>query len=196
MKKIAVFLLAAALMLTACFMTSCSEKEKEANLDVTHKVELNIKNMGKITLELYGNLAPKTVENFVSLVEDGFYDGLTFHRIIPDFMIQGGDPEGTGFGGSGKAIVGEFAANGFNNTLSHDRGVISMARRGDSYNSATSQFFICHSATYKSSLDGQYAAFGRVIEGIEIVDMIAAIPTNANDKPLTDVIIESAKIIK
>ncbi|MBQ7836517.1 MAG: peptidylprolyl isomerase [Clostridia bacterium] len=146
-----------------------------------------------ITLELYPEIAPITVENFVSLVKEGFYDGLIFHRVIAGFMIQGGDPMGIGIGGSGKNIKGEFKANGVNNNLSHERGVISMAR-SQMFDSASSQFFICHAdATF---LDGQYAAFGRVIEGIETVDEIAGVRTNMQDKPLRDQKMEKVEIIE
>ena len=134
-----------------------------------HHAQIVIKNYGTISLELDADMAPITVENFANLVNDGFYDGLTFHRIISGFMIQGGDPEGNGLGGSDKEIKGEFSANGVKNTISHTRGVISMAR-AQSYNSASSQFFIMHEdAPY---LDGSYAAFGHATEGIEIVDKI------------------------
>lgn len=188
-----------AVVMSAAVLTSCSDSGKSGkNGDdsVTHNVEMVVKDKGTIKLELYGNLAPKTVDNFVSLAEDGFYDGLTFHRVDSGFVIQGGDPEGTGMGGSGKAIIGEFSANGFDNPLSHDRGVISMARRPDNYDSATSQFFICLSSEYKSSLDGLYASFGRVTEGMEVVDAIASVAVNGNDKPLADVVIESVKVTK
>lgn len=130
--------------------------------------------VGSIVVELDASIAPKTVANFIELAESGFYDGLTFHRVIYDFMIQGGDPNGNGSGGSDTSIEGEFYLNGVINPLSHTRGVISMARRGDDYNSATSQFFIMHTSTYASSLDGQYAAFGWVISGMDYVDAIAA----------------------
>lgn len=142
-----------------------------------------MENGGIITLELDASQAPRTVENFEKLVSEGFYDGLIFHRVISGFMIQGGDPEGTGMGGSKETIKGEFAQNGHPNSISHKRGVISMART--SYpNSASSQFFICHAdATF---LDGQYAAFGHVVDGIEVVDRIAGVKTNAMDKPLED----------
>lgn len=185
-----------AVVISAAVLTSCSDSGKSGDDSVTHNVEMVVKDKGTIKLELYGNLAPKTVANFVSLAEDGFYDGLTFHRVDSGFVIQGGDPEGTGMGGSGKAIIGEFSANGFDNPLSHDRGVISMARRPDSYDSATSQFFICLSSEYKSSLDGLYASFGRVTEGMEVVDAIASVAVNGNDKPLADVVIESVKVTK
>jgi len=156
------------------------------------KAKITMEGGAAITLELYPDLAPKTVENFVNLANEGFYDGLIFHRVISGFMIQGGDPMGIGIGGSGHNIVGEFAVNGFNNPISHERGVISMAR-SQNYNSASSQFFICHAdATF---LDGQYAAFGRVTEGMETVDEIAAVPTGPNDKPRFDMKMESVAII-
>ncbi|MBQ6387112.1 MAG: peptidylprolyl isomerase [Ruminococcus sp.] len=131
---------------------------------------IDVKDYGVITVELYPDIAPKTVANFVKLAESGFYDGLTFHRIIKDFMIQGGDPLGNGTGGSDENIVGEFKANGFENNLSHTRGVISMARSND-MNSASSQFFIMHADS--PHLDGQYAAFGKVTDGMDVVDKIA-----------------------
>lgn len=133
-----------------------------------------------IKIELYPDIAPITVENFVKLVKDGFYDGLTFHRIIPGFMIQGGDPEGTGMGGPGWSIKGEFSSNGVKNDLKHTRGVISMARSMNP-NSAGSQFFIMHKDS--PHLDGDYAAFGKVTEGMDEVDRIASIPTDWNDAP-------------
>ncbi|WP_409968748.1 peptidylprolyl isomerase [Bengtsoniella intestinalis] len=156
--------------------------------EVTHTVTMTIAELGTIELELYGNLAPATVENFVSLAESGFYDGLIFHRVIAGFMIQGGDPLGNGTGGSDTKITGEFIANGFANDLSHSRGVISMAR-SSAYDSASSQFFIMH-ADYPY-LDGDYAAFGKVTSGLEVVDAIAAMETNSSDKPLEDVVIAS-----
>lgn len=130
--------------------------------------------VGQIVVELDASIAPKTVANFIELAESGFYDGLTFHRVIYDFMIQGGDPNGDGTGGSDKTIEGEFYENGFPNPLSHVRGVISMARRGNDNNSATSQFFIMHTSTNASALNGKYAAFGWVVEGMDYVDAIAA----------------------
>ncbi len=163
------------------------------------KVEMSIKNHGVITLELYPNLAPITVDNFITLAKSGFYDGLTFHRIIKDFMIQGGDPEGTGMGGSDKQIKGEFTANGVYNPLKHDRGVISMARGGYSMDSASSQFFIVHKDS--PHLDGQYAAFGKVIEGIEVVDSVASVEveadaTGSSSSPVTPVILEYVKVLE
>ncbi|MBR6788052.1 MAG: peptidylprolyl isomerase [Clostridia bacterium] len=142
-----------------------------ATLTGTHKIEIDIQDYGTIKAELYADVAPITVENFLKLAREGFYDGLTFHRIISGFMIQGGDPLGNGTGGSDQKIKGEFAANGVSNPLKHTRGVLSMAR-AMAYDSASSQFFIMHQDY--PSLDGQYAAFGMVTEGIEIVDQICA----------------------
>ena len=150
-------------------------------------VTIKIKDMGDIKAELYPEIAPITVENFVKLAGSGFYNGLTFHRIIPGFMIQGGDPEGTGMGGPGYSIKGEFAANGVPNSLIHTRGVLSMAR-SMMPDSAGSQFFIMHEDA--PHLDGQYSAFGKVIEGIEVVDKVASVKTDYNDKPLEPVVIE------
>ncbi|MBO7525332.1 MAG: peptidylprolyl isomerase, partial [Clostridia bacterium] len=139
-------------------------------------------NQGIIKIELYPSVAPNTVNNFISLVKKGFYNGLIFHRVIENFMIQGGDPKGVGTGGPGYSIKGEFISNGFKmNTLRHERGVISMAR-ASMPNSAGSQFFIMHKDAFY--LDGQYAAFGRVTEGIEVVDKIAQVLTDFSDKPL------------
>lgn len=135
----------------------------------TYEAVITIRDYGAITLELDGSAAPETVENFVTLAREGFYDGLTFHRIMEGFMMQGGDPEGTGMGGAPNKIKGEFAANGHDNPISHVRGVISMARSNE-FDSASSQFFIVHEdATF---LDGQYAAFGHVTEGLEVVDAV------------------------
>ena len=161
-----------------------TEKATEAEVDASAlegtKAVIDVKDYGKITVELYPQYAPKTVANFVKLAESGFYDGLTFHRIMEGFMIQGGDPKGNGTGGSDENIVGEFSANGFTqNTLSHTRGVISMARSSD-MNSASSQFFIVHKDS--TFLDGQYAAFGEVTDGMDVVDKIAtdAKPVDGN----------------
>ncbi|MBR5382967.1 MAG: peptidylprolyl isomerase [Clostridia bacterium] len=152
-------------------------RDNSGLLKGTHHIEIDIKDYGTIKAELYADIAPITVTNFIKLAKSGFYDGLTFHRIISGFMIQGGDPKGNGTGGSEERITGEFTANGVNNTLKHTRGVLSMAR-SSSFNSASSQFFIMHQDA--SHLDGQYAAFGKVTEGIEIVDAICA------DTPVTD----------
>ncbi len=149
----------------------------------TNFVKIEMANGNSIVVKLDEKSAPLTVANFQKLVSQGFYNGLIFHRVIAGFMIQGGDPMGTGMGGSKENIKGEFALNGVNNTLSHNRGVISMAR-SQMYNSASSQFFICHQdATF---LDRQYAAFGWVVEGIETVDEIASVNTNYNDRPLVE----------
>ena len=143
-------------------------------------VVIEMENGGRIELELCPECAPITVKNFEKLVSEGFYDGLGFHRVIPGFMIQGGDPLGNGMGGAKENIKGEFRANGVANDLKHERGVISMARAFDP-NSASSQFFIMHADA--PHLDGQYAAFGRVVSGMETVDEIASVPTDLSDKP-------------
>lgn len=190
MKKRIVCLLAAALFLLG--LTACANKDRGNNGD-TIMVEITMRDGGVIKLELYPDVAPITVENFTKLAGEGFYDGLIFHRVINGFMIQGGDPEGTGMGGSGANIKGEFAVNGVANNISHVRGVISMAR-SRSYNSASSQFFIVHKdATY---LDGQYAAFGRVIEGMDVVDAIAEVPTDGSDRPLAEQVIETIRVVE
>ena len=141
---------------------------------------IEMENGQQIEIELMPEAAPKTCENFEALVKRGFYDGLIFHRVIPGFMIQGGDPLGNGMGGAEENIVGEFSANGYNNPIKHTRGVISMARAFDP-NSASSQFFIMHADA--PHLDGQYAAFGKVVSGMNAVDEIASIPTDYNDRP-------------
>ena len=146
---------------------------------------------GVMKLELYPDIAPNTVANFIELANAGFYDGVCFHRVIPGFMIQGGDPTGTGMGGPGYAIKGEFNANGFDNPLAHDRGVISMCRTAYP-DSAGSQFFIVHADS--PHLDGNYAAFGRVIEGIEVVDQIASVETDVWDRPTVDQVIRSIRV--
>ncbi len=146
-------------------------------------VVIEMENGGKIKLELDENTAPITVANFTKLVGEGFYDGLIFHRVISGFMIQGGDPTGTGMGGASEKIKGEFLMNGVMNNLSHKRGVISMAR-AQHPDSASSQFFIVHQDS--TFLDGQYAAFGKVVEGMEVVDEIASVDTNPADRPLTE----------
>ncbi len=143
-------------------------------------ITIQMKDGGVMKAELYPEIAPITVKNFVDLAAKGFYNGLIFHRVIPGFMIQGGDPEGVGTGGPGYTIKGEFTANGFRNDLRHTRGVLSMARAMDP-DSAGSQFFIMHEDS--PHLDGQYAAFGKIIEGIEVVDQIASVKTDYNDRP-------------
>ena len=186
MKKFLAVLICAFMVCT--LITACGDKTEktpentaapEASADITQKeenkimVEITMKDGGKMQLELYPDVAPATVENFVKLVNDGFYDGLTFHRIIKGFMIQGGDPEGTGMGGSKDTIKGEFKQNGVQNDLKHTRGVISMAR-SQNPNSASSQFFIMHDDA--PSLDGQYAAFGKMVSGFEELDKLAETP--------------------
>ena len=146
-------------------------------------VTIEMENGGVMKVELYPETAPNTVANFISLVEKGFYNGTIFHRVIPGFMIQGGDPEGTGMGGPGYRIKGEFTANRFQNDLKHTKGVISMARSGHP-DSAGSQFFIM--VDDAPHLDGQYASFGKVIEGIEVADQIVSIATNYSDRPLEE----------
>ncbi|MCD8201319.1 MAG: peptidylprolyl isomerase [Clostridia bacterium] len=154
--------------------------------------KIEMENGGVITVELYPNKAPNTVNNFIDLSRSGFYDGLIFHRVIKNFMIQGGDPAGLGTGGPGYHIKGEFKINGYKkNDISHKRGVISMARAQD-YDSAGSQFFIVHKDS--CYLDGQYAAFGKVIEGMEVVDRIADVRTNAMDYPIEPQTIKTIKI--
>jgi peptidyl-prolyl cis-trans isomerase B (cyclophilin B) len=157
------------------------------------KAIIEINKFGTIEVELYKDVAPITVDNFIKLVNKGFYNGLTFHRIIKGFMIQGGCPKGNGTGGPGYSIKGEFLANGVNNPLKHTRGVISMARAMDP-DSAGSQFFIMHKDA--PHLDGQYAAFGKVVSGIEVVDAVASVPTNFYDMPLEKVVIKQIKIEK
>lgn len=154
-------------------------------------VTFEFENGDKIKAELYPEIAPNTVNNFISLINHGFYDGLTFHRVIAGFMIQGGCPNGTGTGGPGYSIKGEFTSNGFKNDLKHTEGVLSMARAMHP-DSAGSQFFIMHQAS--PHLDGQYAAFGKVTEGMDVVNNIARTATDFSDRPLTDVVIKSVTV--
>ncbi|MBO4362753.1 MAG: peptidylprolyl isomerase [Clostridia bacterium] len=192
MKKLTKILAAALIIAVAvCAFTAC-DKGNGAKPSDNPVATIVVKDYGTITVELYYDVAPNTVLNFISLANSGFYDGLTFHRVIKNFMIQGGDPNGDGTGGPGYVIKGEFTANGFENNLKHTRGVISMARRTKPLDSAGSQFFIMH-VDYPS-LDGQYASFGMVTEGMDVVDKIAATSTGKNDKPLTDVVIESIRV--
>ena len=148
-------------------------------MENTIQATITMEDGGVIVVELYPDLAPQSVRNFVYLARQGYYDGLKFHRIIKGFMIQGGCPDGTGAGNPGYSIKGEFQANGFTNDLSHTRGVLSMARRGDDYNSAGSQFFIVHGDS--EFLDGDYAAFGKVIGGMDVVDRLATTPTSGSN---------------
>lgn len=154
-------------------------------------VTMKINTGDTIKIELYPDVAPNTVNNFISLVKKGFYNNLTFHRIIKGFMIQGGDPEGTGMGGPGYSIKGEFTVGGFNNTLKHTAGVISMARSAMP-DSAGSQFFIMHKDA--PHLDGQYAAFGKVTEGMDAVDKIACVPTDYSDRPVDPVVMTEVTV--
>lgn len=158
----------------------------------TMTATIKVKDMGDIVVELYPSKAPQSVSNFVELARDGFYDGLIFHRVMKDFMIQGGDPEGTGTGGPGYSIKGEFSQNGVENDILHERGVLSMARKNAPLDSAGSQFFIVHQTS--PHLDGAYAAFGKVTSGMDIVDKIAEVETDAADKPVTDVVIETITV--
>lgn len=155
-------------------------------------VQIEMENGKKIKIELYPDAAPITVANFEKLVKEGFYDGLIFHRVIKDFMIQGGDPTGTGMGGADEKIKCEFIINGVNNMVRHERGVISMARSADP-NSASSQFFIVHKTS--PHLNGQYAAFGKVVEGMDVVDEIAEAATDYMDKPTTPQVMKKVTIV-
>ena len=154
-----------------------------------------MENGGVIKVELYPDVAPNTVKNFISLANSGFYDGTIFHRVIPGFMIQGGDPSGNGTGGPGYTIPGEFTANGFDNELSHTRGVISMGRKGNQvagFDTAGCQFFICVADC--DWLDGQYASFGKVLEGMDVADAVVSAERDGNDKPLTDQVMKSVTV--
>jgi peptidyl-prolyl cis-trans isomerase B (cyclophilin B) len=181
--------MALVIILAACNNGSSSQDAEQQNVDYASEVKENpvvtitMENDKKIIIELQPKVAPNTVANFISLVQEGFYNGLTFHRVIPGFMVQGGDPNGTGMGGPDYTIKGEFSNNGFENTLTHERGIVSMAR-SKAPDSAGSQFFIMvEEATH---LDGNYAAFGKVIEGMEVVDVIVATERDESDKPLED----------
>ncbi len=190
--RVCALLLALLLMLSACGNSNGLDKK------ATYTAVIDIAGYGTVTVQLDQKSAPITCANFVSLAESGFYDGLTFHRIMEGFMIQGGDPSGNGSGGSGTTIKGEFAANGVKNSLSHTRGAISMARSNRSYDSASSQFFIVQKDS--TFLDGQYAAFGYVTDGMEVVDAIAADaePTDNNGTipPDQQPVITSVTIVK
>lgn len=208
MKKIISVLFAALLLVGIAAFSGCSKTEQKTDETTTAPAEngsefiagksnptatIKVKDYGTITVELYYDKAPNTVKNFISLANKGFYDGLTFHRIIDGFMIQGGCPNGNGTGGPGYSIKGEFAHNGYTqNDIRHVRGVISMGRRGGDMDSAGSQFFIVQKdSTY---LDGDYAAFGMVTDGMDVVDKIASVSTDSYDKPLKTVTIESITI--
>lgn len=188
------------LMFIIMFVVACQGESKEEfkqgdtkeNLTGDHPlVTMTMENGGTVVAELYPEIAPNTVNNFISLIEDEFYDGLIFHRVIPGFMIQGGDPEGNGTGDPGYAIAGEFNANDFDNPLVHERGVLSMARSQDP-DSAGSQFFVITETS--PHLDGDYAAFGRVTDGMDVVDEIVNAERDGMDKPLNDQVIQSMTV--
>lgn len=169
MKKILIIILAASLLL----FTGCGGSGRDSKTAGKHRIEIDVAGYGVICAELDGDNAPITVSNFLKLTKEGFYDGLTFHRVVPGFVVQGGDPEGTGMGGSDETIKGEFSENGVDNPLKHTRGALSMARSQDP-NSASSQFFIVQEDAAGAQLDGKYAVFGYVTEGMEIVDKICS----------------------
>ncbi|MBQ6467012.1 MAG: peptidylprolyl isomerase [Clostridia bacterium] len=213
MKKIIALMLISLIVLSA--FCACGKKtEDETYTDIVTaapgetakagehtRILFTMENGGTFTIELYPEYAPKTCENFEKLVRQGFYDGLTFHRVMAGFMAQGGDPNGNGTGGAPETIPGEFANNGFEqNTLSHTRGVVSMARNSFNMDSASSQFFICYTDNHTSSLDGNYAAFGKVIDGMETVDdflKVQMLPNgNEVSKPATPIVIKSAVVVE
>ncbi len=178
--------------------TNKVEKKYGVHPQVKFTVEVGGAQAGEFTMELYPDLAPETCKNFMKLVDKGFYNGLTFHRIVDNFMIQGGDPKGDSTGGT-NTIKGEFAANGFDNPISHTRGVVSMARKSNDYNSGSCQFFICYSDSYTSTLDGQYAAFGKVIDGMLFLDSLTELERELGSdgqysSPKTSVVIKSAEL--
>lgn len=189
-KGILASLLAGAITLIGCSQGKINDEVRTPPKELP-VATIVIKDYGTIVAELYPHIAPNTVNNFISLANSGFYNGLTFHRVIKDFMIQGGDPNGDGTGGPGYSIKGEFTKNKFKNDLNHTEGVLSMAR-SQSKNSAGSQFFIMTKDS--PHLDGQYASFGKVTNGIDIVHKIENVKTGANDKPEKDIIIESIKV--
>ena len=201
MKKV-ISLLICAVLFCLCF-AGCGEKPEETPVDTTQhtKVKVTMEDGGEFIIELYPEYAPETCQNFIKLVNEDFYDGLTFHRIVDGFMAQGGSSDGQGYEGSDETIHGEFAINGFDKiTLSHTRGVISMGRTND-FNSASSQFFICYSDDYVSSLDGRYAGFGKVIEGMEVVDSFTEVQLTYNSMgelavPVEPIVIKSMEVIK
>lgn len=187
--------------IVGCSNSKSNEKVKEDNTKKQTEEKIDEKDLPEVTIKvkdygtmkgvLYPNKAPNTVNNFIALANSGFYDNLTFHRVIKDFMIQGGDPEGTGTGGPGYSIKGEFSSNGFDNDLKHTEGVLSMARARDK-DSGGSQFFIMTKDS--PHLDGDYAAFGKITEGLDVLHKIEDVKTDSNDKPLNEVKIESIKV--
>lgn len=193
LRKTAAIILAAALC--AALVCSCGKTEGNDFSTQPKKVSVTMENGEGFIIETAPQYAPETCANFLQLVSDGFYNGLTFHRVIDGFVAQGGDPKGDGTGGSGKKIKGEFSENGFEqNTLSHTRGVVSMARLGGDMDSATSQFFICYDDV--TSLDGKYAAFATVTEGMEVVDKFLEVPRGSNGMPETPIVIKEMKIVE
>ena len=218
MRKYLKYVLCLCLLFMLC---GCSEEEKKMNYsteklngktiynienkkyieseEATNYIKIDVNNYGIMIAELYPEVAPITVENIKELIKAKFYDGIIFHRVIKDFMIQTGDPTGTGMGGSEKEIKGEFEINGIKNNISHTRGVLSMARRGsnpeteDTLNSASSQFFIVHQDS--NFLDGSYASFGKLLNGYDILDKIATTSTNQKDKPLNDIKMNSIRFV-
>ncbi len=210
MKKLKYILL---LMLPILLLTGCGKDLTTGDIEGYHYEETDeVTNFVKIVtdknkviiIELYPDIAPKTVENFQNLVKEKFYDGIIFHRVIKDFMIQTGDPKGTGYGGSDETIFGEFSSNGFENDLKHEEGVVSMARSDDNnpdttddYNTASSQFFICVNSNDRIGyLDGSYAAFGKVIAGYDTVLDISKVQTDTNDKPLSVQKMKTVRFVK
>ena len=193
-------IMAVAAAASMLMITGCGKSIQASDVNDTPPTTSSGQSGNIIVLTLHPNEAPITCENFEKLVNKGFYNGLTFHRVVDEFMAQGGDPNGDGTGGSSDTIKGEFAANGVNNPLSHQRGVVSMARGGYSYDSASSQFFICYTGNYASSLDGQYAAFANVTEGMEVVDDFMKVERDLNSMgemavPKTDIIMEKVEMI-
>ncbi|WP_338627710.1 peptidylprolyl isomerase [Clostridium baratii] len=203
LKFIAILAISAVLSVSivGCSNSKSNEKVKEDNTKKQTEEKIDEKDLPEVTIKvkdygtmkgvLYPNKAPNTVNNFIALANSGFYDNLTFHRVIKDFMIQGGDPEGTGTGGPGYSIKGEFSSNGFDNDLKHTEGVLSMARARDK-DSGGSQFFIMTKDS--PHLDGDYAAFGKITEGLDVLHKIEDVKTDSNDKPLNEVKIESIKV--
>ncbi len=193
-KSVVLFFL---VLIIASLLLGCGEDKEESAVFTTDSssnyVMIEMQEGGSIVIELFPEIAPITVENFKKLISEGFYDGLIFHRVIYGFMIQGGDPNGNGSGGPGYTIKGEFTANGVQNNIKHERGVLSMARRGDGNDTAGSQFFIVHKDS--TFLDGEYAAFGKVIEGMDVVDYIASVDTNPNDMPISEQKIKSITFV-
>ena len=201
MKRTIIHIILPLLLAACCGLAGCAQEATEEPQTMEQQYPIATIEMADgsvIRIELYPDVAENTVKNFIYLANTGFYDGVIFHRVIEGFMIQGGDPDGTGTGGPGYRIKGEFSNTHYDNDLKHERGVISMARQGNpyfpasAYNTAGSQFFIMHADS--EHLDGDYAAFGRVIEGMDVVDAIAAVETDANDRPLVEQRMETVRV--